>query len=216
MLKPKRAQPMSRESRRAAIMDATIPLLIAHGQSTTSRQIAEAAGVAEGTIYAVFEDKQELIAASVNRHLNSTSLIDAIAEIEPGLELAAVVERIVTLTKARAADTFALLTLLRASANAGRQGVGRPSQPPGSRFAEAVGDLLRPYADQLDVPPRRAALAIRAAAFSMVHPLASGEAPLSAAEATDLLLYGLAASGSRKSAARTPRLPQPARTHPFA
>ena len=44
-------------------MEATLPLLRAHGLSITTRQIAEAAGVAEGTIFGVFPDKEALLQA---------------------------------------------------------------------------------------------------------------------------------------------------------
>jgi AcrR family transcriptional regulator len=58
-----RAAALPRGERRAAIVEATLPLLITHGSGVTSRQIAEAAGVAEGTIFRVFTDKEELLEA---------------------------------------------------------------------------------------------------------------------------------------------------------
>ena len=51
--------PMSPDERRAALIDATLPLLLEHGRGVTTRQIAEAAGVAEGTIFRVFDSKDE-------------------------------------------------------------------------------------------------------------------------------------------------------------
>ena len=42
------------------IVAATLPLLLEHGELVTTRQIAEAAGIAEGTIFRVFADKDEL------------------------------------------------------------------------------------------------------------------------------------------------------------
>ena len=46
------------------IIDAVIPLILEHGVGITSRQIAEAAGVAEGTVFRAFGDKESLIAAA--------------------------------------------------------------------------------------------------------------------------------------------------------
>src|SRR5690606_40981582 len=52
-----RARPLSRADRRNAIAAATVPLLVEHGAAVTTRQIADAAGVAEGTLFRAFADK---------------------------------------------------------------------------------------------------------------------------------------------------------------
>ena len=58
---------MSVEDRRAAIVEAALPLLIEHGANVTTSQIAAAAGIAEGTVFRAFGDKNapELLG---NRH----------------------------------------------------------------------------------------------------------------------------------------------------
>jgi len=69
--KPKpRAPRMAPEDRRAALVEATIPLLLVHGSTVSTTTIAEAAGVAEGTIFRVFPDKDALVVACL-AHVSS-------------------------------------------------------------------------------------------------------------------------------------------------
>ena len=60
-----RATPLSPDDRRRALIDATLPLLRTHGPTVSTRQIAEAAGVAEGTIFRAFPSKDDLINEAV-------------------------------------------------------------------------------------------------------------------------------------------------------
>ncbi|MCO7272110.1 TetR/AcrR family transcriptional regulator [Cellulosimicrobium cellulans] len=76
-----RARPLSREERRDAIAAATIPLLVQHGAAVTTRQIADAAGVAEGTLFRAFADKDEILHAAVVRSLDPAPAVAAIADL---------------------------------------------------------------------------------------------------------------------------------------
>ena len=57
---------MSPEDRRQAIISATTDLVLEHGPAATTRQIADACGIAEGTLFRVFESKDDILAAVAN------------------------------------------------------------------------------------------------------------------------------------------------------
>src|SRR5579862_950547 len=81
--KAKRATAMAPEERRSMIVAAALPLLLEHGERLSTRQIAEAAGIAEGTIFRAFPDKDELIAAVLEVALDQQPLEDALSAIDP-------------------------------------------------------------------------------------------------------------------------------------
>jgi AcrR family transcriptional regulator len=61
---------MSPDDRRRAIVRALVPLLVERGGEVSTREIARAAGIAEGTIFRVFPDKRSLMLAAAEEAIN--------------------------------------------------------------------------------------------------------------------------------------------------
>jgi AcrR family transcriptional regulator len=108
---------MSPEQRREMIITTTMPLVAEFGATVTTAQVARAAGIAEGTIFRVFADKEDLLAACMARALQPDSVHADIAAIdleqpladrltEAAEALGAYVRRIGTITGALHATGF--------------------------------------------------------------------------------------------------------------
>ncbi len=81
-----RAAALPIEERRSAIVAATLPLFLDQGAAVTTREIAEAACIAEGTIFRVFADKTALLDAVIEAALDTASTNDAMASISAELD----------------------------------------------------------------------------------------------------------------------------------
>ncbi len=80
-----RAAALPLAERRAAIVAATLPLFLEQGGAITTKEIAQAAGIAEGTIFRVFEDKTALLDAVMEAALDPAPAERAIGAIDPSL-----------------------------------------------------------------------------------------------------------------------------------
>jgi AcrR family transcriptional regulator len=139
---------MSRDERRAAIALATVPLLESHGAQVSTRQIAVAAGVAEGTLFRAFDDKVELLTAAAERALDPAAGVAEIDDLPRAADLAAELAQLADVMAARGRRVrrvmFAVHAILasdegrRAAAVRGARGadpLGRPI--PGPAHADA-------------------------------------------------------------------------------
>jgi AcrR family transcriptional regulator len=109
----RRVPAMAPDARRAALIAATVPLLYEHGLDVSTRQIAQAAGVAEGTIFGVFPDKNSLIVSALAQALDPQPTLDALAAIDPGLDLRGRLVAAADLINQRFTDTAGLMTEAR-------------------------------------------------------------------------------------------------------
>ncbi len=160
-----RAAPMSPDERRRAIIDAVLPLLIEHGDAVTTRLIAEAAGIAEGTIFRVFADKDALIHAVAAETLNPADADEVLRAALAGLRGPARQgpdHRRPDAAPLRAGDRGddrAAQGWLRPTSGASTS-AGRPPGPPEfvvdahPALLERLIEVFEPYRDELTVDPR--------------------------------------------------------------
>jgi len=189
-----RAPPLSPDLRRESLIASTLPLLREYGDAVTTRQIAQACGVAEGTIFRAFPDKESLITAAVHKALDPTDMIAEIARIDPSLPLEPRLRAAAAILYERLTGVFALMGAMRMTRPPGPAPDSSCHNDHRARQAEiidAVADLLRPDQHLLRRTPVEVAQLLRALIFSGAHPLISAEAPLSSDEVVSILLDGI-------------------------
>lgn len=185
LVRSTRAAALPPEQRRAAIIDATKPLLVEHGETVTTRQIAEAAGIAEGTIFRVFKDKEELLAATLEAALDTTPFELAVERIDASLPFDKQLAEATQLMQRRFVDAWRLVSNL--GPNLQRQAARR------NHGSDALTALFDAHRSQLRVEPTEAARLLRALTMSLTHPMLADE-PKSADEIVSLLLHGVSRS----------------------
>ena len=179
-----RAAALPPDERRAAIVSATLPLLLEHGPAVTTRMIAVAAGIAEGTIFRVFPDKDSLIQAVVDKAFDQAPTDAALAEIDLELPFEERLTIAVTIVQARFANIWRLI------ANVGADKVPSDRRRPPPDIPGLIA-LFEPEADHLRHPPTEAARMLRAMTLACSHPALILDQPMSAADIVSLMLDGI-------------------------
>ena len=160
-----RAKPLAPEDRRDAILDAVVPLLRAKGRDVSSRELAEAAGVAEGTLFRAFGDKESLIAAAIERIFDHTHLWAALRAIDPELPFELKLAEVVSLLRHHLSDIVAAVIALRIEER-------HPGPDPEDRqLAIILREVFVGDMDRFAVPLDIVADYVRMVAFASALPL---------------------------------------------
>jgi AcrR family transcriptional regulator len=165
------------------IIDAVIPLLQVHGRAVTSRQIADAAGVAEGTIFRAFGDKDSLISAALNRFFDPEPLRRELRSVDWTLPLEEKVRALIVILRDRFSSIIGMMNVVG--------DLERPQKRPDAQeFQKIIADVLLPDAQRLGWSGEQVAQVLRLVAFSIAVPGIAGE-NFTVDELTHIVLYGV-------------------------
>jgi AcrR family transcriptional regulator len=180
---------MPAADRRTAIAQAALPLIREHGRATTTKQIAEAAGIAEGTIFRVFGSKEEIFEEVLAVVFDPAGFIADLQAMDRGQPIR---DRMIAMTARMQRNFLGVFELLTALA--------LPKPP--DRFRDESGQkiraeilrlqsqLLAPDAAAFRLPVEEVVRTLRLLTFSASHPHISDGRIMSPEEIVDLVLHG--------------------------
>lgn len=177
-------------------MAATERLIVAQGGNVSTKAIAEAAGIAEGTIFRVFPTKEAIIDAIFEDAFDHESRRHEIAAIDLNADLETRLVALATILQRRIRriqDLLAAVGLRRLKSMHKRKN-GKRHDP----NLTGITAIIEPDRDRLRVPPQEAARLLFAIVMAMTNPMMGGRSDIDPKEIVALLLNGVAARPSSK------------------
>ncbi len=198
---------MPPDERRAQILDAVEPVIRQHGRQVSTRQLAEAAGVAEGTLFRVFDNKEDLINQAVGRSFSAGPAVELLEQIDSRLPLEQRMVEITTVLRNRLEQTFTLLHAVGPppeSTSEDRHAFVDYMRSQNELVTASVVGLIRADEQALVVSPEQAAYLLTSIIMVTANPMLAGvreRAQLSSdpQALVDLVLHGCLADSTRTS-----------------
>ncbi|MEV4096732.1 TetR/AcrR family transcriptional regulator [Streptosporangium saharense] len=192
-----RAAPLPPDERRAALIASTLALILAEGPDVNTRQIAQAAGVAEGTIFRVFATKDELVRAAITSAFDSTALIRDLTAIDRTIPLGARLVAAVEILQRHTVRVFRLVDALGVEAitkydRERRAQLGEDDcDDPRTVIRQTIVNLIVPDRDLLRCTAQEAARRLHLLTAAGSHPKLVENDPLAPTEIVSMLLDGI-------------------------
>ena len=188
-----RASALPPAERRVSIVRAALRLIAANGTMPTTREIAEEAGIAEGTMFRAFDTKERLVEAVVGETFCPAPISVQMQAIDLEQPLRERLVALVAVLQGRFTEIFGVMSALGLTRAAGgprgapRVPAGHRPRPRGragpgadeSAWRGSPGRLLafvEPSADELTCTPAELVTYLRLFTFSASHPdIAEGQ-----------------------------------------
>lgn len=188
---PQRAAPLPPEERRAALIASTLALVLTHGPDVNTRQIAQAAGVAEGTIFRVFSTKDELVNAAIASAFDPAPLLRDLAGIDRETPLRTRLVAAVEALRRRMTNVFRLMDALGMAAPTTTGDNHRAMAEQNALIQRTLTELIDPDHALLRCAPSDVARRVQLLTVAFSHPRLTGDDPLPSEEIVATLLDGI-------------------------
>jgi AcrR family transcriptional regulator len=182
---------MAPEERRKELIAVTLPLLREFGMSVTTRQIAEAAGVAEGTIFGVFPDKTSLFVSAMSAVFDTEKTVDALRRLRNTRDLEERLIGVVDLLISGYSTNGPLLGLAQSLPGDAAKVVMTMAHEARQRIQASVAELMEHDRKRLRSSPDTAARLLITLAFAAVRDQFGGNERISSELLVAVLLHGL-------------------------
>jgi len=191
--RPRRAAPLPPDERRRAIVDAVVPLLAEHGRGVTTKQIAACAGIAEGTIFRVFESKDQLVDEALVSAFAPGPFLEQLSRVDRDRPLRDRLVDVVTLLQNRFLGIFALMRAVGLVAPPEHLERNKRADSWRTAVRDELVDLVAPDAHLLRVPPEEMLHVLRLLTFAGSHAEIADDDLMTPEEIVDVVLNGMLA-----------------------
>lgn len=170
-----------------------MPLLIERGATVTTREMAEAAGVAEGTLFTVFNDKRALVLAAIEDRLDAEPLrrdLEAVPA-EMSLELKLLAAAAVIMPRLEEVSALAsTLHSLPAASKSSTKHHPRYLEAWNAAIHDGLMKLLELHKRELRLTPERVAQLFAALLLSSRAPYVAPGQRFTPEDLVEVLLHG--------------------------